>query len=174
MPSGAQLNRWGNSGGVPLLALTSSATAVASPLAAYGTLAVNDSGAFVTPIGLQTYTFQIVQSGQAAPSGFEVTIYGTIDPIAYQAYTVNGGVDGFTSVTGTSGPNFGVTFAIPATSWAPLPGPSENSGTGQSLNPITGTGIFFQAKIALVAVRAVLTGVNSAAGNCTVLGFAVP
>lgn len=182
MSSGAQLNRWGTGGGVPLLNLTASATAVSSPLTAYGTLGVNDSGAFVTPIGLQTYTFQIIQpplgtpapTGAVAPTGYEVTIFGTIDPIAYQAYELNGGSDAFTSVTGTNGPLYAVTLAVPATSWAPLPGPSEQTGTGTSANPMTATGMFFQAKIALVAVRAVLTAVNSAAGNAIVYGFAVP
>ena len=175
MASGAQLNRWGNSGGVAMLTLNSAATAVALP--SFGTLGVNDSGAFITPIGMQTWTFLLIGAG----TGYTVTLLGSIDPTLYVeaspstllplATAVALGVPA-TNYSGKTDPFIPV--LSDANSWAPLPGPSEQSGTGASQNPITASGIFFQAKIALVAVRAVLTASASAAGSITVVGFAVP
>lgn len=174
MASGAQLNRWGNAGGVLLLPLlTSASAAVASPLTAYGTTTgptPNDSGAYVSPIGMSKWTFQIIGAGANA-AGYSVTIYGTTDRVAYTAWSAAMNVGG----TAFGGGIDGITAGIPASSWQVLPGPSDQSGTGSVTNPmISGSATWFTANIPLVAVRAVLTTIGSPSNSISVSAFAVP
>lgn len=176
MASGSQLNRWGTNGGELLLSLTPSATAVATPLANYGTIGVNDSGAFITPIGLSKVTFQIIGPGATA-AGYTVSVYGTIDPTAYFAYTANSANDGITAGTAknTTQANYGVVYTIPATSWQLLPAPSEQSGAGVVANPmVTGTSTFMQVSGAFVAYRVVLTTIGVPTLTAAVYGFGIP
>lgn len=157
MASGAQLNRWGNSGGVVLLTLNSAASAIALPN--YGTVGTNDSGGYVGAIGMTKWIFQKIGAG----TGYTVTLLGTINPAAYQAYTNGGAGDPI----GTS--------AIPASDWFVLPGPSEQSGTGIIANPLTDTTPILTVSMPLVAVRAVLTAVSGTqSGVAQIVGFAVP
>jgi hypothetical protein len=180
--SGAGLNRWGNNGGVTLLAgLSSTTTAVATPLTGYGTVSNqngvalaggNDSGVWgCAAMGFTKWVFQLLGN----LTGISVTLYGTIDPNAYLVYTANSGVDGFT--TGSlylGGAPQRSAVAVPASSWFVLPGPSEQTGTGSIANPLTSTTPLFVASMPLVAVRAVVTTSTAAAGNGSVIGFAVP
>ncbi len=132
-------------------------TAVVSPATAYGTLGVNDSGWFATPIGMSKYTFQLVGGG----TGYSVSVYGTIDPTAYLSYTQHYGSDGFEG-------------SVPATSSGLLPAPSEQSGTGNMANPLTSTALFLYCNMPLVAVRAVLTASATPTGSVSLIGFAIP
>lgn len=174
MPSGAQLNRWGKNGGILLLPLlTSASTAVGSPLTAYGTTTgptPNDSGAYISPIGMSKWTFQLIGAG-ANTAGYTITIYGTTDPAAYASFSAP-----LNSGTAITGGTDGVTSGIPASSWQVIPGPSDQSGTGAVSNPmISGAATWFTANIPLVAVRAVLTTLTgSPSSSISVVGFAVP
>jgi hypothetical protein len=159
MASGAGLNRLGQNGGEVLLSLAPGATAVATPLTAYGTVGVpgtsNDSGAVMWEgIGFTKWVFQFI----GGITGYTVTLYGTIDPAARP--------NGQPIAKGST--------AIPATSWFVLPGPSEQGGTGTINNPITGTNPLFTASLPLVAVRAVVTAIATPTGQGAVIGFAVP
>lgn len=158
MASGAQLNRWGNSGGVTLLNLNPAAAPVALP--GYGVQGVNDSGGFVTPIGLSKLVFQAIGDG----TGYTVTILGTIDPAAYALYK---GVDPIAN--------------IDKNSWDQIPvrGSQTTGDTVQFANPIVipaaaGFVKMYYCDIPLVAVRAVLTATAAPTGNVSILGFAIP
>jgi len=182
MASGAGLNRWGNQGGVTLLAgLSSTTTAVATPLTGYGTVATqngkalpggNDSGLWgCAAMGFTKWVFQLL----GTLTGVSVTIYGTIDPNAYLVYTANAANDGPT--TGTlyiPGTALGQAVSVPASSWFALPGPSEASGTGGIANPLTATTTLLVSSLPLVAVRAVVTTAAAVTGTGSVVGFAVP
>lgn len=162
MASGAGINRWGNSGGVTLLAgLGTATTSVATPLSGYGTinaLGGNDSGGFgCAAMGFTKWVFQLL--GNTA--NISVTIYGTEDPAAYSAFTTNSGQDGWSS-------------PCPASSWFALPGPSEQSGTGAIANPLTSTTPLLVVSLPLVAVRAVVTAASAPTGRGSVVGFAAP
>lgn len=189
MASGAQLNRWGTRGGVTMLTLNATSAAFATPLTSYGTTtgsAPNDSGWWVTPIGCTKFAFQLIQlPGSAAVTGYTVSFYGTLDPAAYSMYTASG-QDGLTSYTGTNTQDiqvgnipyvaggFGYVYTVLAQSSFLLPAPSEQSGTGTIVNPITTLNSALNVSMPLVAVRAVLTATTTPAGNCAVIGFAVP
>lgn len=173
MASGAQLNRWGKSGGVVLLTLNPSCAAQAVDgngiPTAYGTIGgatPNDSGVFVSPIGLSKFGFQMLDGG----TGYTVTLYGTYDPLMYQAFTANSGQDGF----GASVTVNGVTYLAPKSSWVKIPGPSEQSGTGSIANPMTAAVPLLYTSQPFAAIRAVLTGVAAPSGTVRVVGFAIP
>jgi hypothetical protein len=170
MPSGAQLNRWGNNGGIVLLNnVPATATAVASPLVNYGTVGLNDSGIYCTPVGMTKWTFQIVGPGSTA-AGYSFSVYGTIDPVAYRAYTTAmGGVGG--SFAGQPEPFLG---NVPATSWGLLP-MAATTGGGTETNPlVTGTNTIGFVSGALEAIRVVLTTAAAPTLPVSVIGFAVP
>ena len=162
MASGAGLNRVAQQGGKPLLLIDITATAVSTPLTGYGTIGSNDSGlVMLEAIGFTKWAFCLVGN----TTGQSVTIYGTLDPIASQAWNTphngpKGGPDGST--------------VVPAGSWFKLPGPSEQTGTGGISNPLVAATPLLNVSMPLVAVRAVLTVTSSPAGDCQVLGFAVP
>jgi hypothetical protein len=175
MASGAGLNRTGNGGGVKLLSNLGAGTAtVATPLTGYGTIGVNDSGYFAMPeaIGSSKWTFQLVRSPSSATtfSGLSVTIYGTIDSRAYADWK-NSNEPAAYGLNLTQG---GVPQTIPADSWFVLPSPSDQTGAGAAVNPLTAPGSFLYCSLNLVAVRAVLTGSTTPTGSCDVIGFAVP
>ena len=163
MGSGAGLNRVGQLGGKRLLSFGTAAVAVAAPLAGYGTIGITDSGPIMwEAIGFKTWAFQ--QLG--GTTGYSVTIYGTIDPSLYTYLD---------SVTGAIATPQQLATIVPASSWVPLPGPAEQTGTGTIANPmVSGTTNFFQYNGTLVAVRAVLTATVTPTGTGTVVGFATP
>jgi hypothetical protein len=170
--SGAGLNRVGEEGGITLLSLQTTATALASPTTGYGTIGVNDSGIqMLEAIGLTKWVFLL--GGATNLSGWSVTIYGTIDSVAYQAWQpANYSAAGLYGQS-TGGPR-GSTV-VSAGSWFVLPGPSEQGTTGSIGNPLTSTTPILTSSLPLVAVRAVLTTLTGTpASACTVQGFAVP
>lgn len=141
MASGAGLNRVNypfffvmGAGGIP----------VSQPLSnVNGTY---DSG----PLGVEAFAFSKwgFQLTGAFTQGWSVTFYGTLDQTAYVAWQAT--IQGLPTVT------------VPSTSWAVLPSPSEQSGTGVGTNPLTSTGLILPYNLSgLVAVRAVAVA-NSA------------
>lgn len=168
MPSGAGLNRYGTLGGVPILTIPSGASALAAPLAGYGTIGQNDSGGVAhAAAGFTKWTFQLIGPG-AGSAGYTVSLYGTVDPALLQ-YVY------------TTGPSSGqpmdtcATTAIPASSWFLLPAPSEQSGTGQVGNPLVSSGAqLLIVSMDLIAVRAVLTTIGAPTKSVTVLASAAP
>ena len=170
MASGAGLNRVGVAGGRPLLTAPSTVSAVAAPLAGYGTIGVNDSGPVLvgSAAGFTKWTFQLIGAGAIA-AGYSVTIYGTIDPVLWTALTQLGPSLGLNDAPD------GLSAYIPASSWSPLMGPSEQSGTGPMTNPmLSGQSTMLVVSGGLMAVRAVITAVSSPSNPVTVLGFVVP
>lgn len=142
----------------------------------------NDSGGYGTPIGLTKVMFQLFQVGATAPTNFQFTVYGTIDPNAYLCYTYDGVSDplnpSFTGQQGAAGsPVGGVAFSLPASSWSPIPAPSVEGGSPDSFafsNPITPSNPLYFCAYPFVAYRVVLTSATSTTGACVVVGFGVP
>lgn len=159
MASGAGLNRSSLYGGLPLLQLTPAS--IASPTTGFA-----DSGIqLFSAIGWSKGCFQLVGPG-AATAGYTVQLYVTLDP-AIAKYTMN-------PPGGNPDPT-GNTTLLPATSWDPLPGPSDQGGTGSVANPLVSGGVkLLNISIPFVAVRAVLTTIGSPSAPVTVLGFAIP
>ena len=160
--SQAGQNRVGSRGGVTLLTLipTSAGTQL-------------DSGIqMCEAIGFKTWEFQLIGAG-AQTAGYSVTLYGTLGRSAYEIY--------FPSYDGPNGEYYnqagtgrGSTL-LPTTSWFSLPGASEQSGTGYSLNPIvSGTSQVLVVSMALVAVRALATVIGTPASGVQCIGFAIP
>lgn len=169
MPSGVGIIRWGSNGGVVVLSnVPATATAVASPFAAYGTIGLNDSGAYATGAGFGKWAFQIVGPG-ANVAGYTFSVYGTIDPAAYTAYTA--AMRGGGSFQSLPEP---FTAGVPTTSWSVVPG-QASTGTGVDANPlVTGVNTFIIIGAPLVAIRVVLTAVAAPTQPVSVIGFAVP
>lgn len=146
-----------------ILTVYSGASAVASPLAGYGTIGLNDSGmALNEAMNFTKWSASLLGGG----TGMTVTLYGTTDPRADAAWrqAMNPGL-------------YPSPVTVPASSWFVLPGPSEQSGTGSIANPMVNTAnstAFFQYSGALMAIRAVLTASASASGLVTVSIQAVP
>jgi len=185
MASGAGLNKIGSNGGVILLDnITSSVTTVVAPLAAYGTMGANESGGKMTEgIAFSKWVFHLVPLTSTALSGISVTVYGTISPFAYltfQGVVVNGQTP--FPIVPQQGPNFapgytnatGFVPGIPPWEWFPVPGPSEQGGTGNISNPLTASSPLLFSTLPLVAVRVVVTSALTGAGAARVYGFAVP
>lgn len=183
MASGAGINTVGNLGGLPLLTVSSGASAVSSPTTTYGTnsgaptaagLATfgNDSGVIMLEAkGFTKWTFQIIGAGKSA-AGYTISIYGTTDPallrLAYQTAGTTSGQMGqqpdlMNSLT-----------AIPATSWDLLPMQATTGGATEGNPLVTGTNTIGMYSGAIVAVRVVLTATSGTPSPITVLGFAVP
>jgi hypothetical protein len=160
--SQAGQNRVGSRGGVSLLSLVPGSAGAAL-----------DSGIqMCEAIGFKTWQFQFLGAGSQA-SGYSVTVYGTFDRTAYEIYFPSyDGPNG--SYYAQAGTGRGSTL-LPATSWFQLPGPSEQSGTGLSLNPVvSGTSQVLVASLGLVAVRAVATIIGTPTNGVTFVGFAIP
>jgi hypothetical protein len=164
--SSAGLNRVGARGGEVLLSL--------QPGSPAGDL---DSGIQAPEgIGFSKWAFQMIGAGATA-AGYTVTLYGTLDPAAYD--------DAFGRPYGGTGSRLLQVTAqgrgytgLPATSWFPLPAPSEQSGTGVITNPmISGSASIMFCTMPLVAVRAkavVATGGGAPTNPIQVLVFGVP
>jgi hypothetical protein len=161
--SGAGLNRVGARGGEVLLTLSPNSTSL-------------DSGTQMSEaIAMKTWTFQIIGPGAAA-AGYTVTLYGTIDPAAYDNVFGRPGPDPVTGAPAVKASGKG-NLLVPATSWFALPGPAEQGGTGTMTNPmVSGTSNILQVSMALVAVRAVAVIGTAPAPTLgiQVLGFATP
>lgn len=163
MASGAGLNRVY---AVVLSGIGTGTGTVATPLTSYGTLGVNDSGMVLNEaMNFSRWTFSLLGGG----TGYSVSCYGTIDPVAYgiwrQSFNPGQAIPGVPGSAKNS---------LPATSWFLLPGPSEQTGTGGIANPLTGTSPLLTVSLPLLAVRVVLTGSATPVGGVSVAVEAVP
>lgn len=163
--------------------ITATVPTVATPTLAYGTMLLNDSGGqMFEGIAFSKWMFQLAQLGTTTLTGVSVTIYGTISPFAYSTW-VNGnlGQTPYPTQIAQAGPIAvpGVTNVAPYNpgvqpwEWFPIPGPSEQAGTGTIANPMTTTSPLLTTNIPLIAVRAVVTGAVTA-GVARVYAFAIP
>jgi hypothetical protein len=169
--------RVGSQGGVPFFNATAGIdkNGVATPITATSTTV--DSGIqMVEALNMHKFAFQCIGTG----ANFTATFYGTLDPAAYQLYyygtttiptaatTASGTMaQGLPNMTGRG------STSLPATSWFPLPAPSEESGTGASSNPMVATGsVLAYTFTGLVAVRCVVVTQSGFTGSLQVLGFA--
>ena len=146
-----------------LLLVPPTAAAVSTPLAAYGTIGVNDSGArLFAGRGFTKPSFQIcpqppqypyaANNTSALASGYSVTIYYTLDK------TLN-------TILNNSNKGAGISLdgstQLPVGSWAPLPSPDDESATVIDANPMTsGTNPILSASRCGAAFRAVVTTVT--------------
>ncbi len=145
--SGSGLNRVN----ATILSVNASAAAVSSPLSAYGTIGVNDSGMALNEArDFKKWNFSLSGGG----TGYEISVYGTNDPIAYAAWRQ------------AFNPGYypGGVVVLPATSWFLLPGPDQEAGTGPMANPMTQTAPMMEFSGSILACRAVLTATSGAAG----------
>jgi hypothetical protein len=185
MASGAGINTVGNLGGLPLLTISPTASAITNPTIAYGTNTGapgvpgtatygNDSGVvMVEAKGFTKWTFQIIGQGKAL-HGYTVSIYGTTDPaLLRQAYQTAGNTVG---QMGQQPDQMNSLTAIPATSWDLLPMQASTGGATEGNPLVSGTNTIGMYSGAMVAVRVVLTSISSPVPDypITVLGFAVP
>lgn len=112
-------------------------------------------------IGFSKWLFQLIGGG-ANTAGYQVQIFGTLDPAAYTLWA--------------GGQGKGLQ-TLPVTSWFPLEGPSSAASGGAMANPmVSGTAPIFTANIPLVAVR-LLASIGTApapTAEISVLGFVVP
>ena len=147
-----------------LLLVAPSTAAVASPLTAYGTIGLNDTGArFFSGRGFTKPSFQICPQPPVGPpwvspnttalaSGYSVSIYYTLDKTLNKIQNDSNQGAGL-SLDGST--------ALPPGSWALLPGAADQSGTGVDANPMTsGTNPILSASRAAAAFRAVVTTVT--------------
>jgi hypothetical protein len=151
--SGAGLNRIGPQGGCPFFTVVRQGLEWASPI-----VGTTDSGPVgVEGIGFSKWGFQLLGTF----TGFSVAIYGTLDPAAYLAWEAK--------IQGNTVP------AVPATSWALLPAPDEETGTGgTATNPLVAAGVILPYNLSgLVAVRAVATA-SGATGRLQAVFFGIP
>lgn len=164
MASGAAQNRVTQD----ILFVNPSAAVLASPLTGYGVIGGNDSGQVMNEATSFTkWTFQMTGGG----TGYAVMIYGTADRLAYRAW-VNSLNPGQPTFSAPSQPL--INTAGLASSWFPLYGPSDQSGTGVPANPMTAANPSMQFSGELVAVRAVLTSSVTPSGSVTIIAAAVP
>lgn len=180
MASGAGLNRVGQRGGKLLLGgLLATTAAVVNPQAGYGNIGLNDSGLVMSEqIGFSKNVFQVIGGPYVGTmtANLQITVYGTIDPVAYAAF----------DEPPAAGGGVGSTL-VPASSWIPLPAPATESAgdTFQWSNPIiVGTFAGFSPVAALynsapfVAYRVVVTTAGAftttGTGYVSVIGFATP
>src|ERR1700722_10463284 len=178
-----------------ILTVTPSSVAVANPLAGYGVVGSTQNMWTGNDSGLQgmqwayskDWVFHAIQIGSVAPSGYQISIYGSNDPRAFVPEPVNdrGRVPGSPYFVQPSGrdhalrlpieihPLNGDVTAGPANSWVLLPGPSDQAGTGVDVNPIISVGQMFLARRALISVRAVLTVSATPVGSLAIVACAV-
>lgn len=157
MASGAGLNQ------INATVLTindpSTVSAVATPLAGYGTIGVNDSGAVLFEgQGFTKITATMTSAGDM--TGLEVTLYGTNDPITWQVWQTQ--IQGAGSWNAISS---AWASQVPASSWKKLPGPSEQNSGGGSANPLTVVTSTLIASGPWKAYRAVVTAGPGAGTN---------
>lgn len=162
MASGAGLNR------ASVIALTiqdKNTAVVTSPRSAYGTTGVNDTGP-IPVLGeardFTKWTFSLIGAG----TGYSLSVYGTVDPVAYATWKNALNPNLYLNVTNKP--------STPASSWFLLPAPAEQTGTGSVANPMTDTNPLLQFSGALVGVRIVLTASVSASGTRQVVVEAAP
>lgn len=160
MSSGAGLNRVFRN----LLVLTPAATAVANPLAGYGTIGVNDTGMIMNDaMNFTKFTFMF--SGSDA---YSVTIYATADKRAYDLWRYNLNPNPYLPQWQGTAPT------LPASAWVVCPGPSQQGGEGGVANPLTATNPTFVAGNSWLAFRAVLTTIGTPTTQVTLTVDAVP
>jgi len=147
-----------------LLLVPPTAVALASPLAGYGVIGENDSGArLFAGRGFTKVSFQICPqppnypypplSTAALASGYSVSIYYTLDK------TLN-------TIQNNQNRSAGISLdgstQIPPGSWALLPAAEDETGTGVDANPMTsGTAPILSSSRAAAAFRAVVTTVTA-------------
>jgi hypothetical protein len=164
MASSAGLNRVGLKGGETLLKLTANSAGTAL-----------DSGLqMAEAAGMKTWQFQFDGLGSTTV-GYTVTLYGTFSRSAYDIYHQLGNYTPTLVNPATTGRG---STLLPLTSFFVLPGPSEQSGTGLSLNPMVSGGAAFTSSVLVVSMAltfvraiAVVTGTPS---DVEVIGFAIP
>ncbi len=186
MASGAGGNRVGSLGGLPILRLRPTATPFTGWATGYGTIGLNDSGlVLIEGEAFTKWRIQLAPEGPltsgltggvasgALPSGYEVSIFFTIDRSAYMAL----GSTTYPTAQNQSypGPNGGPMGSqiVPPGSWVLADEPSAQGGS--SGNPLTSSTPFFSIGNTVVALRAVLTGVTpTPAAGAIVYAMGVP
>jgi hypothetical protein len=159
---------------------------VSSPTTTYGVPGQggNDSWGFASEVrAFSKFIFNLEQIGTVALSGFAVTIYGTVSPLAYQTFQY--AIQGRNPAGQTALPFGGNAQAlassaqgfipgIPAAAWSVLMGPNEQASGGASANPLTPTNPFFQGTGPISAIRAVVTTNTTATGSFNVAFQGIP
>jgi hypothetical protein len=118
-------------------------------------------------IAFSKWLFQITPSTTAAPSGWSVTVYGTIDPAAYNLK------DAYDAGGWTTNP----LTLLPTTSWVAIPSPETEDTSPDTFawhNPITGSGQALYTNAPWAAIRVVAIGTTTNGSSINVYGFAVP
>ena len=160
MASGAGLNRVGFRGGKIILTCTKDGT--------------YDSGIVMSEaMAFSKWLFQlrVEGSGSGTVSGWSVTLYGTIDPTAFDLYEQY-----FEGQWKAITPVISPLTLLPATSWVGIPAPSTEDASPDAYawaNPLTATGLALYSPAPWIAVRAVAVG-SSSTGAIDVLAFAIP
>ena len=178
--------------------VTTAVTAIATPLAGYGTIGYNDSGWQMTEAaGYTKWTIQLVPLSSTTLVGYAFSVYATISPNAYATFEgVQRGITPYPVIQVGTYPgqpagkqhvlipqaqaqfgygNAALGFFPGIQPWECVlaPGPSEQGSTGPTANPITPSAPITQISGAFDAVRVVLTTIGSA-GACRVVCKAVP
>ena len=164
-----------------LLQNVTAPTPVANPNTTYGTIGFNDSGGVCGEArNFKQWTFALEQATTSgALSNISVTLYGTVNPAAWQTWwnaiqgRNNYGANPPLAIQGITNAA-GYVPGIPPQTWFPLPGPSEQSGTGGIANPITPVTPLLTVNMPLVLVRAVVTAASTPTGTFHVSCTAVP
>jgi hypothetical protein len=118
-------------------------------------------------MGFPAFNFQLLGTF----TGMSAQFYGTVDPLAFTYYSQ----PAFAAAFGYNTPYTpwqGLTGVIPATSWFPLLAPSDQSGAGYSMNPLTASGQVLEVKQKPLAIRCVITAATGSTGTCTAIGMA--
>jgi hypothetical protein len=159
-----------------------------TPTATYGTIGVNDSGGWCGEgRGFSKGSFQLIPIGSGLV-GVTVQLFVCTSPDAWQTWwnaiqgpgspfsgrpyggpsAVNLPVQGFTNAAA------GYVPGVDPQAWTPMPGPSEQGGTGGIANPLTTTTPFLVTSFPKGAVRAVVTAVAGGAGRFSVSAELIP
>ena len=174
-----------------ILTVTPSSALVAAPLAGYGAVGStqnmwtgSDSGAQGMAWAYsKEWVFHAIQIGSVAPSGYEISLYGSNDPrLLVPPYVSQRPTPYIMTPTGRDGAlrlpigtdiQNGDVTAVPANSWVQVPAPSDQGTIVIDYNPITAVGQMLYAKRPLIAVRAVLTATPAAVGSLAICLTAV-
>lgn len=147
-----------------LLLVSPTATRVASPLAGYGSIGDNDSGArLFSGRGFTKPSFQICPQPPQYPyasgnttalaSGYSISVYYTLDKTLNEIQN-NSNKGAGISLDGST--------QLPPGSWALCPAAADQSGTGVDANPMTsGTNPILSASRSAAAWRVVVTTVTA-------------
>ena len=153
------------------------ATAVSTPLAGYGTIGFNDSGArLFSGRGFTKPSFQICPQPPQYPyaaanttalaSGWSISVYYTLDK-TLNTILNNSSKSGGVSLDGST--------QLPPGSWALLPANADETGTGVDANPMTsGTNPILSASRAAAAFRVVVTTATTPSAGVAVYALWVP